>query len=107
MLASVLLAAPVPAGSAPEKTEPLVVFRTDGYASEPVLVADPALRVHLLFMTNQSRTPDPTTPGALMYARLERGSWTRPRNVLVSPSGGGRGHPPPAPRARRPLRRGL
>ena len=88
MLASVLLAAPVPAGSAPEKTEPLVVFRTDGYASEPVLVADPALRVHLLFMTNQSRTPDPTTPGALMYARLERGSWTRPRNVLVSPSGG-------------------
>src|SRR5712692_1228076 len=67
---------------------PIVVYQTPGVATGPALVADSQGDVHLVFVYRESNDPKAGKPNAIMYVRWHEGSWSRPVDVLVSPSGG-------------------
>jgi hypothetical protein len=66
-----------------EWTPPVVVFRTDGYATRPRLVADSAGDLHLFFFLREASESDAGTTTMIMYSRLHDGVWSPPVDVLV------------------------
>jgi hypothetical protein len=66
-----------------EWSRPVVVFRTDGYATRPRLVADSAGDVHLLFYLREASETGGAGPTMIMYSRLHDGAWSTPVDVLV------------------------
>jgi hypothetical protein len=87
LLATTALAAPASA-AAIGWTEPVIVFQTNGFVADQRLIVDSSQTVHLFFASSQQRSPDTGSTGSLMYARLERGRWSKPQGVLVTPGGG-------------------
>lgn len=79
-----------PAHASSSWSKPVQLFNTDGYTNYPLLVADSAGDVHLIFMSLNQRNRDVTvkTNGSLMYARMQKGIWSTPSDVLVTPGGG-------------------
>lgn len=66
-----------------EWTPPSVVFRTDGYATRPRLVADSSGDLHLLFFLREATETGAGTVTMIMYSRLHDGVWSSPVDVLV------------------------
>jgi hypothetical protein len=62
---------------------PVVIFRTDGYATRPRLVADVSGDLHLLFFLREASQGGASGGTAIMYSRLHDGVWSAPVDVLV------------------------
>lgn len=62
---------------------PSVIFRTDGYATRPRLVADATGDLHLLFFLREATESGAGTATMIMYSRLHDGVWSAPVDVLV------------------------
>jgi hypothetical protein len=71
-------------------SKPQLVFESAGYTAFPLIAADPAGDVHVVFMRwNQAgRQVTSTTQGALLYARLHDGEWSKPVEIATPPGGG-------------------
>ena len=66
-----------------EWTPPAVIFRTDGYATRPRLVADSSGDLHLFFFLREATETGAGTVTMIMYSRLHDGVWSSPVDVLV------------------------
>ena len=62
---------------------PIVIFRTDAYATRPRLVADAAGDLHLLFFLREASQGGAVGGTMIMYSRLHDGVWSNPVDVLV------------------------
>jgi outer membrane protein assembly factor BamB len=71
----------VQAGS--EWTTPTVIFRTDGYATRPRLVADAAGDLHLFFFLREASDSGASSTSMIMYSHMHDGVWSAPVDVLV------------------------
>jgi hypothetical protein len=71
-------------GPAPsEWSTPSVIFRTDGYATRPRVVADAAGDLHLLFFLREASQGGAAGATMIMYSRFQDGAWSSPVDVLV------------------------
>jgi len=77
------------AAAPPEWSQPVVVFRTEGWVSHPLLVGDSAGDLHLFLAFSPSRDPhDTKSAGQLLYLRRDPTGWQQVTEVLSSPGGG-------------------